>query len=56
MLDHAIGIFILTGNTNQLTRAKLMNCGADEFLNKPVEFEDLVEQIRRFVPLEKRVR
>ena len=47
-----IPIIVLTGQPNGYLKRQLRNLGADAYLTKPVDFEDLLELVGRFINLE----
>ena len=44
-----IPVIVLTGNKNESVRQTMLNLGAEAFLHKPLEFEVLLAQLRRFI-------
>ena len=49
-----IPVIVLTGMRNPALKSRLLNSGAEVFLQKPVQFEELLHQMSRFVDIEKR--
>lgn len=49
-----VPVIVLTGMRDSKLRRRLMDAGADAYLQKPVAFTDLVKQISRFVNLQER--
>src|SRR5882724_10699553 len=49
-----IPIIILTGMRDPKLRRKLISMGADQFLMKPVQFDDLMHEISHFINLSER--
>lgn len=49
-----IPVIVLTGMRNPGLKNRLINSGAEAFLQKPVHFDELVHQISRFVDLRER--
>lgn len=47
-----IPVIALTAHAMTQDREKALNAGCDEFATKPVEFPDLLEKIRQFLPEE----
>jgi CheY-like chemotaxis protein len=50
----AIPVIVLTGMQDKRLPQKLFELGAAQYLRKPVHFDDLIHEISRFVPLERR--
>ena len=46
-----IPIIVLTGMRDQKVKNQVLSMGADAYLNKPVQFDELVHQISRFIDL-----
>ncbi len=49
-----IPVIVLTGIRDPVLRHQLFNDGADAFLQKPIAFDELMEQMARFIDLEKK--
>jgi DNA-binding response OmpR family regulator len=50
----AIPVIVLTGMRDAKLRHELFALGANQFLTKPIHFDELFHEISRFVDLEKR--
>lgn len=49
-----IPIIVLTGQRDDYLRRRLRNLGIDEYLTKPVAFDDLREAVGRFIDLQEK--
>lgn len=49
-----VPVIILTGMRNHTLKNEMFNLGADQFLTKPIRFDELIHEINRFVTLTKR--
>lgn len=49
-----IPVIVLTGMRDDTLRTRMLAMGANQFLNKPIRFEDLFNVINRLVPLKLR--
>lgn len=49
-----VPVIILTGMRDKKLRSEMFKLGADQFLTKPVRFDDLFHEISRFISLQKR--
>lgn len=47
-----IPIFVLTGQKDAGLKQQMLNLGVDEYLIKPVEFDELREHLERYLPLQ----
>jgi CheY-like chemotaxis protein len=47
-------VIMLTGQRNPGTKRQMISSGAQQYLLKPLVFEELLTELRRFFPLEKR--
>lgn len=50
----SVPIIVLSGMRNPKLKAAVLRSGADLFVQKPVRFADLLEQMRRFIPIHER--
>ncbi|WP_425400092.1 response regulator [Aeoliella sp.] len=50
----AIPVIVLTGMRDPNLKHRLMQAGAEAYLNKPVHFDELVHHISRFIDLRER--
>ena len=51
----AIPIIVLTAKRESGLRRQLKKIGADSFLNKPILFNDLLEELRRYIKVQPKV-
>lgn len=49
-----VPVIILTGMRDKTLRRRMFNLGANQFIRKPIRFEDLFHEISRFIPLKLR--
>jgi len=49
-----IPVIVLTGMRNPLLKNRLLNAGAEVFLQKPVRFDELLHHMSRFVDIKNR--
>lgn len=49
-----VPIIILTGMRDRHLKEDVLNSGADQYLTKPIRFDDLLHEISRFITIEKR--
>ena len=49
-----IPIIVLTGQRDNYLRRRLRNLGIDEYLTKPIAFDDLREAVGRFIDLQEK--
>jgi DNA-binding NtrC family response regulator len=47
-INHETGVFILTGHGNMDRAIEALRCGADDFIQKPCDAEELVLKMDRF--------
>ncbi|MBC8354329.1 MAG: response regulator [Planctomycetes bacterium] len=47
-----IPVIVLTGRRDQGLEQQMLSLGADRFLNKPIRFDVLLDEVRRFVSLQ----
>lgn len=47
-INHETGVFILTGHGNMDLAIEALRCGADDFIQKPLDAEELVLKMDRF--------
>lgn len=45
-----IPVIVVTGNRDRTLERRMLNLGAAKFFSKPVEFEDLLTELRRHMP------
>jgi len=48
-----IPIIVLTGMRNPALKRQLLSAGADVFLQKPIQFDELLHELGRFIDLQK---